>query len=277
MYLMPAPGNYKNPPAKVQNAGDLKWDFRQTEVAGSSGKEFPLDVELSVRDWLYGTLQAGAKLKFGADIWNLSSNTVKLDSPVQFAIDIVRMNGKEEQTVWSVLLPETVTSIPGQGNYWIDGFTWDQTDARGKQVPQGDYVVRLRPVRQATLQEDGSKDKMTSMFRDYLTSAPFHILYPAADRIPRLETAKELFQNYLASQERSSISKNRRITDFRINELLLAQESYDDFSFIASYEIKPASKSYNAGSNGQRMGDGRIFYDKQKFHVVRKGNEYRIG
>ncbi|KIL40041.1 hypothetical protein SD70_16020 [Gordoniibacillus kamchatkensis] len=273
LYNVPDPDQYAPPPATKQSPGDRKWQFRQTEAAGAVGKEFPVNVWLESPN---GPIKPGTKLQLGVSMTNFSRNTVRLDAPAQFAIDIVRLAGGEEQTVWSALLPETATSITGQGNYSIEGYTWNQTDANGDQVPQGDYVVRLRLIRPVTLGEDGVEWKHTLQFRSYFVNVPIHILLPAGDCTPRLDTAKELFHNYLTSQKRSSVPASRRIADYRIQDVRLARESYDDFTFTVTYEVKPASDSFKPAAAGQSQWDGLIRYDKREFHAIRQGDEYRL-
>ncbi|MGO4271336.1 hypothetical protein AB4Z22_16075, partial [Paenibacillus sp. TAF58] len=276
LYDVPDPDTYTIPPSKEQIATDRKWLFRQSEVAGAMGKEFPLNVELISPNPNNGMFHVGEKLQLGASLINLSYNPVQLDAAAQFAIDIVRLTGGKEEAVWSALLPKTVTSFTAQGYYSIDGYTWDQTDAKGSQVPQGDYVVRLRAIQPVTFSEDGVEGKQTLQFRSYFVNIPIHILLPAADRTPRLDTAKELFQNYLVSQKPYSVPVSHRIADYRIHDIRLARESYDDFTFKVTYDVLPASGGYTSLVESQSQSDGWIRYEKREFRVVRQEDKYRM-
>jgi hypothetical protein len=274
LFSMPAPDAYTAPQPIEHTPDDLSWQFRQTEVAGSVGKEYPIHVWLDSPNLRNGPIQPGTKVQIGASIMNLSHNTVIFDAPAEFAMDIVRLTDQEEQTIWSIRLPESTTSVTGQGYYFINDITWDQTDANGNQVPQGEYVARLRLVQPVLLLEGEEEEKQPLQFRSYFVNVPIHIMYPVADRTPRRDTAMELLQNYLTDQMRASFPVDQRLADFRIGEVQVGRESYDDFNMIATYEVYPVSSEFRAPEDRKLQGDGWIRYQMQVFRVVRQGDGY---
>lgn len=278
LFALPDPDAYIVPPVQEQQDAGGAWTFIQTQAAGTMGKEYPLNTVLVLESGRGGLLQTGEKLQLGAGFWNYATHTVHLEAPAQFAIDIVRLDGGEEATVWSVLLPDAAASIAGQGYYWIGGYTWDQKDANGNQVPQGNYAARLRAVQPVMFTEDGVEGKRTLAYRSYFMNVPFRIPLPADDRLSRFDTAKELLKNELIGQMRSSVPDASRIADYQISnsEIHLVRESYDEFAFTATYSVLPASGSYVPEAEAQSLDGGWIGYVNREFLAVRQGDGYQI-
>ncbi|MBP1964502.1 hypothetical protein [Paenibacillus aceris] len=183
LYPMPLAKDYLPPKNTAPIDFNGAWNFRQTEIGGLGSREYPFSVELRETGFTWNNsiermqLNAGSDLQFGANLFNVSSESLAISNPIRLQIVIYREQGDEKQLVWKSQLPAfTEPSIPSKGMYEWNGPLWELTDLDGKLVPAGDYTVQLTSLQPVTYVSSETTEETAANFKGLYTQFRFRIL-----------------------------------------------------------------------------------------------------